>query len=960
MADHDEDWSALQEGEEAAEHYGTPRHSGRYPWGSGENPYQRSENFYKFVKSQLDKGISKKDIAKSISDGPNKHMSIRKMNALYSNAGADIRRRNVQRATRLRDKGWGYSAIGRAMGLSDNTVRSLLNEEVQNRKDRSLSTANLIETRVKESGGFIEVGKGSEARLQISSTKMANAINQLEARGYPVFQLRVPQGNTHNKTVVTVVGPKGSTYKDAYNALDKIETIDKGYYTEDGGETFQKVEPPKSIDSKRIYINYTSDDHKRGGVEKDGVIELRRGVDDISLKDAHYAQVRILVDGDKYMKGMALYSDNIPDGYDIVYNTNKTKAESDKVFKKIKDDPDNPFGATIRTDDESSEPELILCQRHYTDKDGNRQLSVLNIVNEEGNWQQWGRTLSSQMLSKQGPALAQRQLDISFERRKEDFEEIKALTNKAVEYDQLIQFADSCDSAAVNLKAAAIPGSASHVILPFPGMKENEIYAPNYENGSRVACIRYPHGGIFEIAELTVNNNVPEAKSILGQAKDAVGIHPSVAAKLSGADFDGDTVTVIPNDTGDIRSRPALDQLKGYEPKVLYRRPDDSIVKTGKPTSREDREKAKRGEVIYDGFDTQAEMGKVSNLITDMTIKDAPTAEIARAVRHSMTVIDAEKHNLDWKTSYEDNGIAELKRTYQGVSEKNGALKGASTLISQAKSRVYVYDRKEGQWDPVTKRRIYIDPKTGEKLWEETGATRMLYKRDPDTGIKVPTGKIVRVTNRSTKMAEEKDAHKLSSGYLIEEVYANHANRLKALANEARKTAISLGDPEYSPSAAKTYAKEVEDINIKYLTATANKPVQRIAQAYSDHLFKLIERENPDMSDDDRKKAKTRCDNRARKEKGVQKASIKFTDREWEAIQAGAFRPSRLKAILREADKDNVKQHALPKSWNGLSPAKRARARAMLSRPNATQYEVAQALGVSVTTLMNALNLPKA
>ena len=27
------------------EHYGTKRHSGRYPWGSGENPYQSSGDF---------------------------------------------------------------------------------------------------------------------------------------------------------------------------------------------------------------------------------------------------------------------------------------------------------------------------------------------------------------------------------------------------------------------------------------------------------------------------------------------------------------------------------------------------------------------------------------------------------------------------------------------------------------------------------------------------------------------------------------------------------------------------------------------------------------------------------------------------------------------------------------------------------------------------------------------------
>ena len=31
-------------------HYGTPRHSGRYPWGSGDNPYQNSKNFVGYVR----------------------------------------------------------------------------------------------------------------------------------------------------------------------------------------------------------------------------------------------------------------------------------------------------------------------------------------------------------------------------------------------------------------------------------------------------------------------------------------------------------------------------------------------------------------------------------------------------------------------------------------------------------------------------------------------------------------------------------------------------------------------------------------------------------------------------------------------------------------------------------------------------------------------------------------------
>ena len=75
-------------------------------------------------------------------------------------------------------------------------------------------------------------------------------------------------------------------------------------------------------------------------------------------------------------------------------------------------------------------------------------------------------------------------------------------------------------------------------------------------------------------------------------------------------------------------------------------------------------------------------MGRISNLITDMTLKDATEDELARAVRYSNTVIDAEKHHLDYKKSYSDNNIAELKEKYQGRYTKTGKYsEGASTLI---------------------------------------------------------------------------------------------------------------------------------------------------------------------------------------------------------------------------------------------------------------------------------------
>ena len=133
----------------------------------------------------------------------------------------------------------------------------------------------------------------------------------------------------------------------------------------DDGETFDKFVYPKSMDSSRLKIRYAED----GGIQKDGVIEIRRGVDDLSLGDSHYAQVRILVDGNRYLKGMAVYSDDLPDGVDVMFNTNKKKGTpTSDVLKKVKDDPDNPFGSLIKAGGQS----------YYIDADGKRQLSLIN------------------------------------------------------------------------------------------------------------------------------------------------------------------------------------------------------------------------------------------------------------------------------------------------------------------------------------------------------------------------------------------------------------------------------------------------------------------------------------------------------------------------------------------------------------------------------------------------------
>lgn len=898
-------------------HYGTPRHSGRYPWGSGKNPYQRYKSFIGHVTELRKKGLSDTEVAEAMG------ITTTQLRARLTISRSEVRKGDERTAAKLKDKGYSNTAIAEKMGINESSVRNLLNPTLSERNAVTKRTADLLKERVDEMN-YIDVGLGTENHLGISRTRLKTALEMLKDEGYQVDDIYVEQLGTGKKTTVSVLYKPDITYAEMYKNRDKIGIVTDR--STDGGETFTKIEPPKSVSSKRVFVRYGDE----GGEDKDGTIELRRGVDDISLGNARYAQVRIAVDGTHYLKGMALYSDDIPEGYDMVFNTNKKRADYPNkmdTMKKMKDDPANPFGATIKLDDQ-----LILAQRHYVDKNGKTQQSALNIVNEEGNWGSWRKTISSQMLSKQNPSLAKKQLDLAYSLKKDEYEEIDALTNPTIKKKMLMTFADSCDSSAAHLKAAAFPRQESKVILPFTDMKDDQIYAPTFKNGERVVLIRFPHGGTFEIPELTVNNRTPTARKTLGDAKDAVGITKKVADRLSGADFDGDTVLTIPNNNKSIKTSAALKGLKDFDPKQYK---NDSLPKMKSKTK-------------------QTEMGKVSNLITDMTIKGASLDEICRAVKHSMVVIDAEKHNLDYKQSYIDNGIAELKAKYQGTTAKGG-LKGASTLISKASSEVRVDQRREGKLvvDPVTgkKRRVYVDPTTGKRLYEDTGSsyTKTTIRKDGTLSTKV----IKRQSSVKTMDITE-DARTLSSGTRIEEIYANHANRMKSLANTARKQAISTKSSEYKPSAAKTYKKEVDSLNAKLNVALKNAPLERKAQIVANSIVASTKANNPDMDGDDIKKLKGRALTEARIRTGAGKTRITITPKEWEAIQAGAISSSKLEQIINNTDLDHLKTLATPRTETGMSNSKIARANSMLAR-GYTQAEVAEALGISVSTLAKAL-----
>lgn len=885
-------------------HYGVKRRSGRYPWGSGDNPYQHGGDFLARVEELQRLGKTEKEIADEL------HLSTTDLRMQVRVAKHERRALQADRARSLREDGKTLDEIASILGYAnDSSVRALLNENTAANKNKAQATAEILKKELAEKGA-IDVGTGVERQLGVSTGVLQEALFILETEGYNRYGVGVPQVNDPKKRTITpVISVPEIDQREVYQNLDLVKSVGD-YHSTDGGESWDKREYPASIDSSRVKILYGDE----GGALKDGVIEIRRGVADLDLGDSHYAQVRILVDGTHYLKGMAMYSDDMPDGADIVFNTNKhTGTPKMDVLKKIQDDPDNPFGALIKANGQS----------HYIDADGNEKLSAINKLKEEGDWDKMSKNLSSQFLSKQPIQLIKKQLDLTYADAADEFSEICSLNNPTVKRKLLLDFADECDSAAVHLKAAALPRQSTQVILPLNAMKETEIFAPNYRDGEKVVLIRYPHGGTFEIPELTVNNKNPTAISVLGKnIRDAVGINPKVAERLSGADFDGDQVVVIP--TGGrvkIQSTPALKDLKDFDPKTDY----STEGKTGV-------------RLLAKGAATQRQMGEISNLITDMTLKGATEPEIARAVKHSMVVIDAAKHKLDYRQSEKDNGIAELKKKYQGFDDETGHHGGASTLLSRRKQDVEVPER---QGSGV------IDPLTGKVVYKESGRTYV----DPRTG------KTVAATTKVKRILAVDDVRSMSSGTLQEEAYADYANKMKDLANKARLEYKATPTLKRSASAAKAFEPEVNRLMAALKVAQLNAPLEREAQRIANARVKAKVQANNITDKDEISKIRRAAISDARNSTGAsgKRTRITISDGEWTAIQSGAISDTTLSEILRYAEPKTVRERATPRRTTQLSDARVSRIKAMANSGH-TNAEIAEALGISTSAVSKYLN----
>ena len=233
-------------------------------------------------------------------------MSTTDFRALNSIVKNQVKAANIAQAQALKDKHYSNIAIGKKMGLNESSVRSLLAEGASDKSDLLQTISQQLKDAVDEKG-FIDVGAGVEQQMGISSDRLKVAVAMLKEQGYVVHPVQVDQLGTApgNKTLIKVLAPPGTTYRDVAMNTGKIQQVKA--FSEDGGRSFFGLLPPISVNSKRVGVNYKED----GGDKADGVIYVRPGVEQLSLGRARYAQVRIMVDGTHYLKGMAMYRDDL-------------------------------------------------------------------------------------------------------------------------------------------------------------------------------------------------------------------------------------------------------------------------------------------------------------------------------------------------------------------------------------------------------------------------------------------------------------------------------------------------------------------------------------------------------------------------------------------------------------------------------------------------------------------------
>lgn len=103
-------------------HYGTITNSGRYPWGSGEDPYQRLRD-YQGKNARLKRELNGDMAAVAKAMGFDSQSEYRRFTSIVTK---EKRERAVDEAIKLKKRNWSNVAIAEKLGVSKETVAKYL------------------------------------------------------------------------------------------------------------------------------------------------------------------------------------------------------------------------------------------------------------------------------------------------------------------------------------------------------------------------------------------------------------------------------------------------------------------------------------------------------------------------------------------------------------------------------------------------------------------------------------------------------------------------------------------------------------------------------------------------------------------------------------------------------------------------------------------------------------------
>ena len=178
-------------------HYGVKRRSGRYPWGSGKEGYQR-DSILGRVYDLRDQGKNEKEIAKDLG------MNTSQLRSAIALANEHEKQSIMDTINSMKADGFSNTDIAKKTGLAESTVRYNLSKKDSVKRNQINKTAESLKSSIEDTP-YLDIGSGVELQMGISRQKLKAAVEDLKSQGYYEHEIYVPQIGNEGKWTTTKV-----------------------------------------------------------------------------------------------------------------------------------------------------------------------------------------------------------------------------------------------------------------------------------------------------------------------------------------------------------------------------------------------------------------------------------------------------------------------------------------------------------------------------------------------------------------------------------------------------------------------------------------------------------------------------------------------------------------------------------------------------------------------------------